>query len=376
MIYLFNSGFRPNYTQNVNRTLFLPTGWTNEYRYRFNGERPNIDPTKVDDFLNLNRFYKFKKEEVLICFIDRFAEGGYSYHPLRRGKLVKCFINGDKLFFRVKLLEFISPNNNNEFNAQIKTIGNLPHLTDNDPEYSNDGFYAIKNNDITKKTISYISGENAWNKITDDIKVTRAFIANDIKETVFARLSINSNSRFRDNKFPIIRKDNCFFKITKSHKYSLNLFYKYPNQVQNNTVNLRLSTKDSLKVLTEDCIPIDNYTNNSLITLSSRRYIEDNSDSLKFEFISNQKIEKENLIAPNFTLSFRIVEGLGFWIQMAFAIVLFGISEIIFSINYSSLSSISLISLLDEITVTKLVGTTLKGIALFWIFRLVGKKIM
>ncbi len=34
MIYLFNSAFRALYRANVLNTLFLPEGYTNEYRYR------------------------------------------------------------------------------------------------------------------------------------------------------------------------------------------------------------------------------------------------------------------------------------------------------------------------------------------------------
>ena len=34
MLYLFNSAFRSLYLTNVMNTLFLPAGYTNEYRYR------------------------------------------------------------------------------------------------------------------------------------------------------------------------------------------------------------------------------------------------------------------------------------------------------------------------------------------------------
>lgn len=376
MIYLFNSAYRPNYSKNVARTLFLPKGCVNEYRYKYRGARPNIDPTQVNEFKKLNRFYILRKQEVLICFIDRFAKNGYEYHPLRKGKLIKCYKDGDRLFFSVKLLDFVSPNENEEFNSRIVNIGNLPKLTNNDPENSNDGFYAIKNNDITKENNSFKFGSDAWEKITNDIKDTRSFASNDNQETVFARLSLNSNMWFLKNKFPKIKKDNFYFKITKSHKYTLSLYYKYPNQVNNNSISLKLSSKDTLNVLSEESIPIDNYTNNSTINISSKKYIEDNRDNLKFEFTSNQDIEPENLISPNYTFSFKISEGISFWIQILIAIVLFVLSEITFSIDYSQITTITFDSILSEITPTKLIGTSLKAITLFWIFRLVGKKIL
>jgi hypothetical protein len=370
MIYLFNSAFRPNYLQNVGRTLFLPYGWTNEYRYRFEGQHPNIDPTKVEELV------KAKNVNVLIVFVDRFNNGQYSYHPLRKGKLINCYKNGGRLFFKVKLLEYITPTNNLEFNAQLINIGNLPKLTNNDPQNSNDGFYAIRNSDLTKEKSKYIKGDSAWDKITDDIKNTVAFAAKNNQETVFARLSIPSKNWFYKTKSPRVKKSNTFFKISKGQQYHFNLFYKYPNQIGNRVTNLDLTTNDSIRILSETQIAIDNYTNNTTINFTTKRYIEDNNDNISFKFNSSNIPNPENLIAPNFTIGMNIKEGLSFWIQIAIAIILFGISEIIFSIDYNSISNITFTSIISEITIAKLIGTLLKGLALFWIFRLVGKKIV
>ena len=375
MIYLFNSAYRPNYTKNVVKTLFLPEGCISEFRYRFKGERPNIDPTQVDEFLKFNNF-RFNKEDVLICFIDRFATGGYNYHALRKGKLIKCYNDGDRLFFKVRLLDFISPNDNEMFKSHISNIGKLPKLTDNDPKNDNDGFYAIINNDITKRNGDYIFGSDAWDKITNDIMEAKAFKSTNEQETIFARLSIKSNRWFTKNKQPTIKKDDQYFKIIKNHKYTLNFYYKYPNQVNKNSINLNLSTNNSIKVINNECITIDSCSNNSKIIISSIKYCEDSRDNLKFEFTSNQGIKQENLISPNFTFSFKISDGLCFWIQLLIATVLFGMSEIIFSIDISQIKTITLNAILGGITITKLIGTLAKAIALFWIFRLIGKKIM
>ena len=375
MIYLFNSAHRPNYTRNVAKTLFLPEGCINEYRYRFRGAKTNIDPTQVDEFLKFNNL-RFNKEDVLICFIDRFASSGYKYHSIRKGKLIKCYKEGDRFFFKVRLLDFISPNDNKVFESHIKNIGKLPKLTDNDPNNDNDGFYAIINNDITKRKGDYIFGSDAWDKITNDIMEAKAFKSTNEQETVFARLSIKSNQWFKKNIQPIIKQDDQYFKIIKNHKYTLNFYYKYPNQVNNNSINLDLSTDNSIKIISAKCILIDNYSNNSTIIISSIKNCEDKRGNLIFEFKSNQAINPNNLISPNYTFSFKISEGLGFWVQILIATVLLGISEIIFSIDFSRINNMTLDVIISEITITKLIGTIIKTIALFWIFKLVGKKII
>jgi hypothetical protein len=42
MIYIFNSGSRPIYQENILSTLFLPYGWTNEYRYSSRNIQKNL----------------------------------------------------------------------------------------------------------------------------------------------------------------------------------------------------------------------------------------------------------------------------------------------------------------------------------------------
>src|SRR2546423_258254 len=98
MWYLFNSGFRSLYLENALRTLFLPPGATNEYRYKFRGARNQVASGTHERIKKARR-----GDPVAITFIDRYASGGYAYHPLRLATLVKVWEEDDYLYVRAQL---------------------------------------------------------------------------------------------------------------------------------------------------------------------------------------------------------------------------------------------------------------------------------
>ena len=225
-MYLFNSAARPQYAENVCNTLFYPSGWANEYRYDYQGQPYHIDPTKVDEFVKTK-----KGEDVLIIFVDRYSANGYTFHPLRKAKLISCRQDGVRLFFKVKLGEFTYPNNNQDFNARLIRIGNVPHLTNNDPDNHDDGFYAIKSNDI-RTGQSMMVGDTSWDTIVTNISRTRVFAARADHESVFARLTMTTRWMRWFKKTPVINKDEIYFKVTKNESYNFSLYYRYPNQIK------------------------------------------------------------------------------------------------------------------------------------------------
>ena len=74
MILLFNTAYRLGYLKNVLRTIYLPEGAVNEYRYTI-GVDQNISSKQA---LQLQALIG---DSVLICFGDRYAAGGYEFHP-------------------------------------------------------------------------------------------------------------------------------------------------------------------------------------------------------------------------------------------------------------------------------------------------------
>jgi hypothetical protein len=114
MIYLFNSAYRPRYVRNVLNTLYLPENCANEYRYRFTGDRPNISAGFYSGLGNLK-----SGNECVVMFIDRYAEGGYEYHPLRKAKFLGYRVQADYVYFTVQLLDFIYPQNLKRFKDNL-----------------------------------------------------------------------------------------------------------------------------------------------------------------------------------------------------------------------------------------------------------------
>src|SRR5580704_7955048 len=114
MLYLFNSAFRPLYLKNVLNTLCLPAGCTNEYRYRHAGEPRYVAPGLYSSLPKLK-----VGTECVVIFIDRFAEGGYSYHPLRLADYVLYRDENEYIHFRIRLGQFIYAKNSADFEQTL-----------------------------------------------------------------------------------------------------------------------------------------------------------------------------------------------------------------------------------------------------------------
>ena len=192
MLYLFNSGYRPLYVKNVLNTLFLPSGYTNEYRYRYKGDPRHVPPAMYAQLATLEEDTK-----CAVCFIDRFAVPGYSYHPLRRGTYVSRREESEYVYIRVRLGDFVYPRNLNTFRQHIaQTLGTagLPILTGSDPEGTNDGAYVIVGEDILGQTDDYLSGDGAWTTAVENLSETRALATTADQSPVFVRADIRQSS--------------------------------------------------------------------------------------------------------------------------------------------------------------------------------------
>lgn len=375
MIYIFNSAFRPNYAQNIIRTLFFPNGWINTYRYRCRGERTNIHTSMVDDLKNAKQY-----SEVVITYIDRFYEEDnvkkYFYHPIRRGKLLKCEEIGGKLFFTVILGDFIYPHNPVEISNKFgNSLNYLPKLTNNNPEETNDGSYALVENDITNESQSFYTGEKAWDHITDSFKNLEAFKIKENAETIFVRGELYKANKSENIIKPIINNDEVYYEIIKAQKYRFKMFYKYPNQYDENKAKLEIKSGSNLKILSNDIISIDNYTNFEFFNLSTIRYVEVYYD--KIDLLFKPSAEKyENLLAPNESLTFKLKESQNFWFQIILAIIVFSVSGLLIATDLRNMPEITLKTIFQEIHWIRLLSSFMQGLMLFWIFRLLGKKVL
>ena len=113
MLTLFNSGFNEGIRRNMLNTFFLPYRAINDYSYEYVGSRLNVNP-KLSEPNSIS-----KKEQVLICFIDRFRQGGYLFVPIRFGEAIGTASKGTYLHIDVRLTDFCYVSDLLQFNKVL-----------------------------------------------------------------------------------------------------------------------------------------------------------------------------------------------------------------------------------------------------------------
>lgn len=271
MMYLFNSGYRPLYVKNVLNTIFLPSGYTNEYRYRYKGDPRHVPPAMYDQFTTL-----VQGTECVVCFIDRFAAQGYNYHPLRRGTYVSRREESDYIFIRVRLGDFIYPRNLSTFRQHIvQALGTagLPALTGGDPESTNDGAYVIKCQSIFGQRDDYLSDDGAWTAAVRDLSGTRALASTPEQSPVFLRADIRQSATPGKRINPILRDNSARYELKKGNSCELLLTYRFPRQRTDQSARAQLEIKfgDNLRPLGNTLINIDSHANSIITPFSFKR---------------------------------------------------------------------------------------------------------
>jgi len=385
MIYLFNSAYRALYTRNVLNTLFIPKGGTNEYRYRTRAAGANIAPDSHGDFIN-----EASGEEVVITFIDRFGKTGYVYHPLRRGRLVTCREEQDRLYFRVNLDQFVYPRDFAAFNEILKrSLGpkGLPRLTNDDPFNANDGYYAIKAGNIFTQANDFHWGQDAWQSAVENLRKTQAFAErapraessqeedDAHREFLFVRCDISQESTQKKAVTPTLRKGLAVFDLLRGARYEFLLSYRYPPQLENTSYTAIVEAEfgENLRALGSTSINIDSYSNSVSLPFATKRHLEDNKDGISFKFISNRS--KYELIGPDSRLLFRFKEAKSFWIQLGIILLLFTALSVFIGADLPQISPLTICNVVKVLWLKVLAGF-LQAAVLFWMFRLVGKKVL
>lgn len=371
MIYLFNSASRPLYTTNVLNTLHLPKGCTNEYRYRYSGDRVNINLANIDNFTN-NSIGK----EVVIIYIDRFAESGYKYYPLRNGKIDSVKDINDKLFFTVKLLEYLYTTNIESFNEKIKSSlseFNIPTLTDGKPKNPDDGYYAIENKNILGQVETKI-GDNFWTDIVESIKETKSFNSEEY-DFVFSKCSRVRNNE-KGKSIYIKKNDGAYaFEVKRDYKYEMRFSYIFP--AQENDIDSRgkieANFDENMRLLEKKEFNIDSYSNSFAIGFKSKKHIEEHLSSLSFSFQSIKP--SKNLLGSNSKIKFKIKEPYSFWIQVIIALLIYSACQIVIGTSNFEKIGLSWLTFLDSL-IGKGIAGFVQASVLFWLFKLFGKRIM
>lgn len=318
MLYPFNSAFRPLYAANNLNTLSLPAGSTNEYRYRYTGDSRNISPDFYSSLRNLDSGH-----ECVLIFIDRFAEGGYRYYPLRFAKFVMFRQESDYVFFRVQVSDYVYPRDLTIFNRDLvdalRSKG-LPVLTDNDPSTAHDGFYAIQSESIFGDANLFEAGDRAWLSAVDGLASTRAYRTDNEQSPVFTRVVIKEKASTVPVT-PHLRDGVGIFVLKKGRTYDLVISYKYPRQRidQASRSVVKINCDPNLRLLGQSFLNIDSNSNSVALSFVSVRYLEDTSGSIGLAVAD--PAERPNILLTGASMSYEITEPVDFWVKILIALV-------------------------------------------------------
>jgi hypothetical protein len=371
MIYLFNSAFRTRYIRNVLNTLYLPDHCVNEYRYKFTGDKPNISAGFYSGLGNLQT-----EVDCVVIFIDRYAEGGYRYHPLRKGKLLGHRVEADYLYLKVELLEFIYPRNLQQFNGslfgQLSNHG-MPRLTDEKPENPHDGYYAIQSDSIFGHFEDFKTKDDAWSSAVTDLASTRALRTDDDQWPVFLKAAIQ-NRKDTSSLTPIVQNQTASFQLTKDEVFQLVLTYRFPRQWVDNATQCRVDVKlgENIRALGGSSLTVDSASNSALISFTTRRYAEDNRGNIDLEAPSQTKPQ---ILVPDAYIEYSLKEGTGFWIQIIVALAFYAIAGALIGVDFSKLTPFSWCAL-ARAALPRIGLATIQAIGLFWLFKRIGKKVL
>jgi hypothetical protein len=372
MLYVFNSAYRPLYAKNVLNTLYLPYGWTNEYRYKYAGDTTNISPTTYSSLSTLHSGTK-----CVVIFVDRFSNGGYSYHPLRFAEYVQNRSENEYAYIRIKLQDFVYPVSARAFNQSIiGALGakGLPALTNNDPENAHDGFYVIEHESIFVPPEGFRRGDSAWGDAVQQLSTARALTTNDSQAPVFLRLYVAETGK-QHKLDPHLKEGSALYQFTKNKSYDLVLTYRYPRQRVDHTsrTSFRLKVGDNFRP-SDIFVAVDSHANSVEDRFVTKRYIDDDAGSFRLEPKDVAAGEPELLLA-NSSLSYQIRESKAFWLQLTAALLLLSIVGALIGMDFSKIAPFTASNVFHTAKL-KLLLSVLQSAILFWVFRMIGKKIL
>lgn len=371
MIYLFNSAFRPRYVRNVLNTLYLPEHCANEYRYRVTGDKPNISAKFHSGLRNLQPGI-----ECVVTFIDRYADGGYRYHPLRKARFLGHRVVADYVYLKVELLEFIYPQSLERFNESlIDQLNNdgMPCLTDGIPENQHDGYYAIQSDSIFGRFEDFKTKDDAWTNAVTALSSTKALRTDDEQWPIFLKVAIQ-NRKTAMSLIPIVQNQTALFQLTKDEVYELVLTYRFPRQRADNTSQCRINVNlgENIRALGGNSLAVDSASNSAILSFTTRRYAEDNRGNIELEPPSQTKPQ---ILLPDAYIEYSLEEGAGFWAQIIVALAFYAIAGAMIGVDFSKLTPFSWCAL-AKAALPRIGLATIQALGLFWLFKRIGKKVL
>jgi hypothetical protein len=357
----------------VLNTLFLPEGYTNEYRYKYAGQTRHVNPAVYSQLPQLR-----PGTESVVCFIDRFSAAGYDYHPLRRCTFVSYREASDYIFFRVRLGAYLYPRDQPKFRQDlVAALGRfgLPKLTDNNPENTSDGSYAILTESLFGRTEEYLKDDEAWTVAVEALSKTRALSTTSEQSPVFTRASIHPIASANKPETPTVLQGTAIYELKRDRPYEFLLTYRFPRQRVDQTAKARAEVRlgDNARVLGQAEIIIDSHANSVPVRFQCKRYAEEGSGAISLAAVDDQGQPK--ILVSDSSLQYEFRESTLFWAKAVTALFVFTLAGAFIGIDLSKLSPFSVHTLFTAAW-PKFTAGVVQTAALFWIFRLIGSKLV
>jgi hypothetical protein len=246
--------------------------------------------------------------DVTIIFVDRWGNGGvrYEYHPIRRGKLIKCVKNDPYAYFYVELEDFVYTSDLAQFSCKLPTeLRNiLPTLQKDasgqpDPINENDGIYATDGNDVITDSKIIQTGREYSTEAIEAISKTRSFNPPGI-EVIFLRSSVDGyrtiNKKAEDTASTIEIPIDGIMKI--------DIDYIYPEQSKNPThgATVEVSPTTDVVILSSKEQKVDSHIDTFNYGMIPKSRTDETQGSFHIIYKSNQ--QGKQILGPDASIQF------------------------------------------------------------------------
>lgn len=355
MLLLFNTGYRVGYIDNVLRTLFLPHGADNEYRYRV-GDDGQVSQSEIA------HIRAQKGLPALVCFGDRYGtvDGAPSYvfYPLRMGEVVDVTESGGRIFVKVRLGDYVSASAPAHFTAQLYAVAAQESFQllkyDTHPENERDGRYAFTVSDEVLLE-SLDRGDKAWLPTVKQLETLTTFKSKLPGDPIFSRATVES--RKQAIHYETVKKAQMA-SLEKDDDVRLVVHYYFPSQSANTAARavMKVSCPNGAQILAPGVHELGMQESRVEIPV----VFEPSSDKRYFSFdISFDQVSGgPAVVGASEGLLLRATDAYWRELLLAFAVLIYVLGSVV---------------LVKE---NPLGGALLQGLALIGMLKLVGKKVV
>ena len=333
----------------------------------------NVNPDDVKSLLNLE-----SGTPTVIVFIDRFAEGGYQFHPVRLGRLLNVTEEANRLYFQVRLERLLYPTNKTKFNMalheKLDVIG-LPKLTNSDPATLNDGYYALQGQSVFDAAGDFHYDGNAFPVLSNELNTARSFrVLSETeeggpRETVFARAIILK----RGNEIVVPKevRNQHIFEIENKATHSLRISYIYPAQDidRNKTAQIRVDFGENLQPHGNNLLVINARDRRTEVLFSGSSAAINQEDGISFTYSSLTPNVNVLGVSPDKRIHIQVTEVSGFIYKLFGLTAIFAVGGFLTSLDSGLVTNIYCRAALD------LLGTLLQAFAFYLGLRFIGHRI-